>query len=440
VLYVNGERIGRGPVRCWPFEQAYDTYEIGHLLKRGRSNSIAVLVLHFGVSTFYYLRGRGGLLAQLDLMDGQRVSHTIATDASWKTARHLGQDPRAPRMSCQQAFAERIDARSWDEEWVMPDFNESSWKNAVVIGDAGMAPWTLLKPRDIPLLTDELVYPVLVESLHKVKPLPWTAVIDTRNQMVPGSENNANAYEYAGYVSIVFRVSAETKAAFGFTYLTPNVNGLNLNGVRYAKDHFTSGKKLEADLSPGDNLLMIELVGKDHGRGLFLGIDCDEAFELVSPVPAGSNDSAFISIGPFEIYEYIDHHFDEDAQAKHRTVAACGRHNESNPQLDPQAMNKYSAFCQAGSIKETGELAPFQEWMRPIPLKMVSKESVLALSVWKKESEPVPVPVSLQQAVMAHPLPGTVPLYEAADTEFIIDFGRELSGFITFEVERPKVQ
>ncbi|MBW7459293.1 hypothetical protein K0U00_35095, partial [Paenibacillus sepulcri] len=47
VLYINGTQVGRGPVRSWPKEQFYDTYEVGHLLKAGRSNTIAVLVMHF---------------------------------------------------------------------------------------------------------------------------------------------------------------------------------------------------------------------------------------------------------------------------------------------------------------------------------------------------------------------------------------------------------
>ena len=60
VLYVNGNQVGRGPVRSWPFELAYDEYPIGHLLKAGEDNTIAVLVMNYGVATFQYLLGRGG--------------------------------------------------------------------------------------------------------------------------------------------------------------------------------------------------------------------------------------------------------------------------------------------------------------------------------------------------------------------------------------------
>lgn len=127
VLMVNGQQVGRGPVRSWPFEQAYDTYEIDHLLLRGKQNTIAVFVNHFGVSTFYYLRGRGGLLTQLDLALDGKSAPLVITDANWLTSKYFGHHPRAPRMSCQQGFAEYVDASVWDSSWVLNEYDDSSW-------------------------------------------------------------------------------------------------------------------------------------------------------------------------------------------------------------------------------------------------------------------------------------------------------------------------
>jgi alpha-L-rhamnosidase len=116
VLYVNGERVGRGPVRCWPFEQAYDTYDIMCHLKPGQTNTVSVLVMHFGINTFYYVRGLGGLLAQLDWTAAAKsgtfsrselelTSGSILSDETWTTHLHTGHNRRVPRMSMQQAFA-----------------------------------------------------------------------------------------------------------------------------------------------------------------------------------------------------------------------------------------------------------------------------------------------------------------------------------------------
>ncbi|GJM81381.1 hypothetical protein HMSSN139_38770 [Paenibacillus sp. HMSSN-139] len=199
VLYVNGQRVGQGPPRSWPFRLAYDEYDIGHLLRPGQTNAIAVMVMHFGISNFYYLRGRGGLLAQLELESGssaqgqgQRVTGPdtarqvmAATDDTWLTVPHPGHDRRSPRMSCQHAFAEKIDARLWDDAWIEADFKPGpEWQPATVIGPAGCEPWGMPVTRDIPYLTEEPVYPRRVEQLSKVTPVQFTAAIDLRNHFM----------------------------------------------------------------------------------------------------------------------------------------------------------------------------------------------------------------------------------------------------------------
>ncbi|WP_186325129.1 alpha-L-rhamnosidase N-terminal domain-containing protein, partial [Bacillus pumilus] len=116
--------------RSWPKEQMYDTYSIGHLLRPGADNTIAVLVLHFGLANFYYLAGRGGLIAQVEY--GDKV--IAATDRTWRTSKLAAQDSTSPRMSCQQGFAEVYDARLWDEAWNRPGYDDASWSAALEIG------------------------------------------------------------------------------------------------------------------------------------------------------------------------------------------------------------------------------------------------------------------------------------------------------------------
>jgi alpha-L-rhamnosidase len=53
ILYVNGEEQGRGPVRCSPLAQRYDTHDIAPALRPGR-NVVAVLVHTYGVDTAFY--------------------------------------------------------------------------------------------------------------------------------------------------------------------------------------------------------------------------------------------------------------------------------------------------------------------------------------------------------------------------------------------------
>ncbi|WP_261807846.1 alpha-L-rhamnosidase N-terminal domain-containing protein [Paenibacillus sp. N3.4] len=276
-LYVNGTKVGRGPVRSWPFEQSYDTYEIADLLRKGHRNTVAVLVQHFGVSNFYYLRGRGGLLVQIESeSDGRFIDEQI-TDESWKTSLHLGYDRRSGRMACQQGFAERMDARDWSADWHKPDFDDSTWSQASLVGSVGSEPWSTLVPRDIPLLTEELIWPVRVEALKKVKPVAWTASLDIRNQMVPESVNHANPIGFVGYVATVIRMERAGKAMLGFLQ-AGCFRGCSVNGEWLDADQYTGvlpERYAEVDLKLGDNFILIETTGVEHGRALQMGVNCD---------------------------------------------------------------------------------------------------------------------------------------------------------------------
>lgn len=98
-VYVNSQRLGFGPVRSWPFEQSFDSYSVKDYLKPG-VNVIAVLVTHYGVGTFQYIEGRGGLLAQLDFYRNEQLSGSLCTDDEWRTAPHVGYKKESVRISC----------------------------------------------------------------------------------------------------------------------------------------------------------------------------------------------------------------------------------------------------------------------------------------------------------------------------------------------------
>ncbi|CAG7631923.1 hypothetical protein PAESOLCIP111_03330 [Paenibacillus solanacearum] len=498
VLYVNGERVGRGPVRCWPHEQAFDTYDVRHLLRPGRRNAIAVLVMHFGVNNFYYIRGRGGLLAQLDWSSGSGADRTagrIATDSTWLTSPHLGYNSLSPRMTFQQTFSEWVDARKWDERWTLPEYDAKGWETAAVIGSVGMEPWVRLKPRDIPLLTEERAYPSRIESLSRVKPIAWTAHLDAKTMMVPASSNHGNADVYAGYIGTVIRTEAAASAVLGIAYASAYWQAVILNGVRYPKSAWRGVEQdryLDIELNAGDNVLLFELAGNDHGRGLFIGIDCETPFKVVSPIDtagykgaaraetaaasavasvsaaeggtiaaseeraalrlsstatdgvgafaaSGSSDterSPFIVIGPFIHHEYIDHQVTEEQRANDRIIAACATGKpEAIERLTPEGLQVYEAYCRVREAATIGQLAALEVSVREADPRLVCPESVYVQTLWKKSASARPVPADLHKAIIPHALPGIIPLYEEGDTELVIDFGNEWSGFLSFEVD-----
>jgi alpha-L-rhamnosidase len=424
LLWVNGELVGRGPARSWPFAQMYDTYDVGSLLVPDGPNAIAVLVQHYGVSTFSYIRGRGGLLAQLDLRSGDETVQSVVTDSTWKTTEQDAHDPRAPRLSLQMGFSERYDARVWNSDWTTAAFDDKTWCESRPIGPVSSPPWTSVVPRDIPALAEEVIRPSKVDSLHRVKPVSWTTTIDVRTQFDPTSRDHANYAVHAGYLATIVRVPQSTPVVLGLPSALASVFGpCSVNGVRYDRDQFRGTdpeRYLDVELQAGDNWLVFDVTAWDHGNGFHFGIDSDIQFEMVSPLVTGPIDSAFVAIGPFVA------HADGPADATWRG---------GSPSItieDEELFEKAAVTTSAEDLKQLGQL------VQPVPLSLVSRDDVFASCVWVRSREPILAQAILDQLATDPGTPVEIPRYEGFDTELVVDFGRILSGYFEFEVDAPE--
>lgn len=420
VLYVNGVRLGRGPIRSWQSAMAYDEYDLTSVLIPGARNAIAVLVSHYGVPTFQYLRGRGGLLAQLETA-GEASQVILATGSQWKTAIYEGMNPITSRISCQLPFVESFDARVQDDRWTRSEFKDDSWDWADELGPAGMEPWTGLIPRDIPMLTEEPVFPARVEELSRVRPRTWGTVLDLRNHFVPGSQYHANNVQFTGYLATVIRTPAPAKATIGIPDGGRTSGPISLNGQWVAESAYRrigSEFYLDVELPAGDTFLMMDLRGTIHGHGFHFGVDCGEPFQLISPLAAAGGesnpaesgaDTPFIGIGPFSSFE----------EAVEGQV------------WDPEPLD----YLRARAIAGLGDLEEFSRWIKPFQRSHVSEEDLFSLFVWTPGRTRLPVPLALQDAVIANSASAQLPLFPGEDTELVIDFGREYSGYVEFDVE-----
>jgi len=410
VLFVNGNRIGRGPVRSWPSEQFYDTYELGGHIRPG-VNTIAVLVMHWGVANFYYLLGRGGLIAELEWEEAGAFDRA-ATGTSWRTKRLEAQTSAAPRMACQQAFAEVYDAGKWDDEWTLPGYDDDGWEQATVIGEAGSdaLPWKSLVPRDIPFLTEEKIYPARILGLRRVKPPAWTAAIDLRNAMVPESKSHANPIKYCGFLAASIVMERAGRLTIGFP-------GGRRGDVRIGGRPITewTGEAPEQygelELPAGSHLLLIDVTAHyDHGGTFHLALDAAVPFRVEPPLPQGKPDVPFVLIGPFDHAVDIDHRGTRELRKDHPA---------------------YAALLAEGVT----ELSPFAEWIRAVPAGMYTEEDVFGSAVWQPVREAQAVQPGLERCLLPVPEPAVLPLFEDGDCQLIIDLGKEYSGFIGFELE-----
>jgi len=414
-LYVNGQWVGRGPNRSWPKEQSYDPCEIGHLLRPGQVNTIAVLVLHFGVSNFYYLRGRGGLIAELHSDNGL----LLATDAAWKTAPLAGQKANSPRMACQQGFGEVIDAREQHGDWTLPEYDDSAWEYAVPL-PADELPWGKLVERDIPFLTEEICYPAAVVSFKRVKPAAYTAAIDIRNQLVPESANHANSIGYCGYLAARLTLEEAGAVTVGFPCGAKS-DYLFVDGIRREQWYGDQPERYyPLTLQAGEHLLLIDVTCGDHGGSFHLAVDGEVPFALTPVLEQETlTEGAWpaprlTAVGPFDHVKYVDHLETRSLRRDHPDYLAL-REVQSAEQL----------------------LAAAADWLKPLEEKLYTEEDVFGAAVWQPVSERRAIPLSMHNAILPVAEPAVLPVYPDGDCELVIDLGKERSGFIGLEVDAP---
>ncbi|WEK00922.1 MAG: hypothetical protein P0Y59_04290 [Candidatus Sphingomonas phytovorans] len=162
ILYVNGEEQGRGPVRCSPLAQRYDTHDIASALRPGR-NVVAVLVHTYGVDTAFYegvrglwrpVFGDGGLWVEGPVID---------TRQAWRCTQSTAWVQDVAQANHSLGFIESLDANELPADWAALGFDDSAWDVArpLLAGGGGpeslyqgviVRPFPILLPRGIPAL------------------------------------------------------------------------------------------------------------------------------------------------------------------------------------------------------------------------------------------------------------------------------------------------
>jgi len=169
VLWVNGKYVGRGPARCDPSWQQFDSYDILPFLGRGE-NVIAALVHYYGAGMAWYIPGRPGFIAEAVLESAGRVNRLATGDRRWKAVLNPAYKTKTPRSAI--GFQEVYDARRRLSGWRNRGFDDSAWSRPVPLksvnrrstyaGIVPIEPWFKMVPRSIPYLEEYEVTPVRV--------------------------------------------------------------------------------------------------------------------------------------------------------------------------------------------------------------------------------------------------------------------------------------
>jgi hypothetical protein len=137
-LFVNGQEVGRGPIRSQFRRLHYDLFDLSPYLQTGK-NIIAIYVKYYGQEKAFWMPatptitlGKSGVMVfEADLgADGWLVS-----DESWQThkAKAWGDSSHPGHMIAEAIPVEIFDARLFPHNWREVDFDDSQWLAAQLV-------------------------------------------------------------------------------------------------------------------------------------------------------------------------------------------------------------------------------------------------------------------------------------------------------------------
>lgn len=403
-VYINGTMVGRGPGRYWPFAIDFDTYDVSRLLVENE-NTLAVEVNHYGTSTSQYIHQPGGLFAQLDmgLSSGQKQS--VCSDDTFKCFLCEAFSTNTSRVNVSQPYVEAFDARKMDAHWKFAGYDDSTWQPCVLAQNAHEKKSCMI-PRDIPLLAESKEYPRAVMRRRLVKAHGTGVTVDFSNAFYPQNTSTGDKLQI-GYIATSIHSPEERECVFTLvSKMWPfKKERFSLNGEVTVMD--VDQRQTNIRLKKGDNLFMLDVSGAYQRYYIDLHFDCNDI-----SFHAKEYGCRFIGVGPFDYVEIGN------------IVCAEGFHIDWDD----------SRYCAAICTRSMDELSEFHEFIRSISEDYIDDTNIKTSACFQNEVKKQAVRSEDQNMVIAN---DTFTVVEPSqhDTEFIVDFGTEVSGFVCIDVE-----
>ena len=157
-LFINGNRVSRGPATGDILHWYYETINIVSFLTKGK-NIVSATVWHYGIwSPGAQISQQLGLIVQ----GNSKTEEIVNTNNSWKTMKDASYTPSTKYVQ-DVGPGDVIDGRIYSWNWNQKDYNDQSWL-PVVEGYFGTPRLTstqyirALIPRDIPLMESSLLF------------------------------------------------------------------------------------------------------------------------------------------------------------------------------------------------------------------------------------------------------------------------------------------
>ena len=346
-LYVNGQELGRGPMRSQFRRLHYDMYDLAPYLTLGE-NIIAIYVKYYGQEKAFWMPatpnrtlGKSGVVV-FECNLGK--AGWLASDASWKAKRAEAWEPLQDERDevLGGVPVEIFDARRFPNEWKTLQFDDAEWGSAQVVpamlsgtyrSQPPTHPYGPLYPRSIGLLGGAVRKPAAleVEHLAELHLQPRSSPMDRVDQVIEIPRTGKSQHNQ---LPIIFDIPAQGgmwikidmgRIVSGFVQFKLQCQPGTVFDISYTEEPVRTGPQF-GRMRAGTRYTAR---GQDDTFGLFDTIGFRYAYILAHSVPGR------VSLEDFAVQEY-QHLWQESAsftssdprleqifQAGIRTVQLC---------------------------------------------------------------------------------------------------------------------
>ena len=411
VLYVNGEYVGYGPVRCWPNHYKYDIYDLKPYMNKGK-NTIAVLLIHYNTSTFQSINCEGGLYCEIDL-----ENETLYSDKSFKVRRNTAYKSNVHRLSVQQGFEEIYNA-NYDDGWRECDYNDETWDNALEIRPFADGLHNNLTPKDTLNLTMEPITPKRIVSTQIVKSCDYFLHFNIKEALFPNNRNSNRNFINV-FVATYIVSDRDTTCKVRFENIQRTNIYVNGKAIETKPIKLIQGlvNEVTFDLKKGYNDFLFQPSMFHHLHDYSFAFICDGKLEFT----INSEKSKFGIIGPFELPEEIKDFAYNDFDDEQNYIC---------PTDENVSVKVYEEFLKEPFIDKYINTDLF----KPIDMNLCPTESPYFQSytdmVIEDKSLDLSYLIGNNTWTKIEPSPN-------GDIRILFEYEREITGYQTFEFKGP---
>lgn len=284
IAYLNGEEIGRGPVRSGRSIGYYDVYSLDGRVSKGE-NFLAVRVWNYGWSTYQSLQAPGGVIFEVS----QNGEILLNSDEKVYAMLDEGHQSFAPKRNVNLGFTDYYDGRKFDGMWMEHSESVKEWAYAKFIPDI----YDSLKERDIRPFNWENRYPAHIVSIQQVKKGCQQITVNTRKAFF-GERYDADETIFSGMLGFTFESPENMEGKISFPNRTWNglFGDFRIDGELYSTSN--ANRDILVQLKQGEHFFLMQFSGKYDDLYCHLELDFPKELKILADKEA----RCFFTVGP----------------------------------------------------------------------------------------------------------------------------------------------